>query len=49
MLKNMGLKDEGERIENAIMKVMKEGKWITGDVGGKAKTTEFTQAVIDNL
>lgn len=28
---------------------MKEGKYLTGDLGGKAKTTEFTQAIIDNL
>ena len=28
---------------------MKEGKWLTGDVGGKAKTTEYTQAIIDHL
>jgi len=28
---------------------MRERKWQTGDLGGKAKTTEFTQAVIDNL
>jgi len=25
---------------------MKEGKFLTGDLGGKAKTTEFTRAII---
>ena len=49
MLKNMGLRMYGEKIENSVMKVMKEGRWITGDLGGKAKTTEFTAAIIDNL
>ena len=49
MLKNMGMKNYADNIENAIFKVMAEGKWLTGDVGGKAKTTEFTQAIIDNL
>jgi len=28
---------------------MKEGKYLTGDLGGKAKTTEYTKAIIDNL
>jgi len=28
---------------------MKEGKHLTGDLGGKAKTTEYTKAIIDNL
>ncbi len=49
MLKNMGHTEYGNRIERSIFKVIKEGKWITGDLGGKGKTTEFTQAVIDNL
>lgn len=39
MLKNMGLRSYGDKIEDSVMKVMKEGRWITGDVGGKAKTT----------
>lgn len=39
MLKNMGLQSEGEKIEQSIFKVIKEGKYLTGDVGGKSKTT----------
>ena len=46
MLKNMGLNKFGEAIETSIFKVMKEGKHLTGDLGGKAKTTEFTKAII---
>jgi isocitrate dehydrogenase (NAD+) len=34
------------RIENALHKVYREGKTLTRDVGGKASTAEFTQAVI---
>jgi isocitrate dehydrogenase (NAD+) len=49
MLKNMGLMDYGLSIENSIMKVMKEGRWVTGDLGGKASTSEYTRAIIDNL
>ena len=49
MLKNMGLKTYGDKIEASVFKVMKEGKYLTGDLGGKAKTTEYTKAIIDNL
>lgn len=49
MLKNMGLTSYGQNIENSMMKVMEEGRWLTGDVGGKATTTQYTQAIIDNL
>ena len=34
------------RIENALHKVYREGKTLTRDVGGKASTAEFTEAVI---
>ena len=49
MLKSMGMHDFGKNIESAVFKVMAEGKWLTGDLGGKAKTTEFTKAIIENL
>jgi isocitrate dehydrogenase (NAD+) len=49
MLKSMKMNNYAVSIENSVMKVMREGKFMTGDLGGKAKTTEFTQAVIDNL
>jgi isocitrate dehydrogenase (NAD+) len=34
------------RIENALHKVYREGKVLTPDVGGKATTVEFTEAVV---
>ena len=49
MLKSMKLNHFANSIENSVFRVMREGKWLTGDLGGKAKTTEFTQAVIDYL
>lgn len=49
MLKAMGMRDFGNAIETSVFKVMKEGKYLTGDLGGKAKTTEFTKAIIENL
>jgi isocitrate dehydrogenase (NAD+) len=49
MLKSMKLNNYATAIENSVFKVMREGKYLTGDLGGKTKTTEFTQALIDNL
>jgi isocitrate dehydrogenase (NAD+) len=49
MLKSMKLNMYANSIEKAVFRVMREGKWLTGDLGGKAKTTEFTQVVIDYI
>lgn len=49
MLKSMKLNSYASRIENSVFKVMRERKHMTGDLGGKAKTTEYTRAIIDNL
>ncbi len=46
MLDHIGERAAGERIENALKKVYEEGKHVTKDVGGKAGTEEFTDAVI---
>ncbi|KAK5135642.1 NAD-dependent isocitrate dehydrogenase [Meristemomyces frigidus] len=49
MLQHMGLFEHAERIQAAIFKTLAEGTTITGDLGGKAKTHEYAQAVIGNL
>jgi isocitrate dehydrogenase (NAD+) len=66
MLRHMGLNSEAANIEQAIFKVLAEGKvcfvftphprpmtdtgqTITGDLGGKAKTYEYADAVIKAL
>ncbi|KAF1992404.1 alpha subunit of isocitrate dehydrogenase [Aulographum hederae CBS 113979] len=49
MLQHMGLFEHAERIQTAIFKVLAEGKTITGDLGGKAKTHEYAEAVIKAL
>jgi isocitrate dehydrogenase (NAD+) len=49
MLNHMGEQSAAERIEKALIKVYKEGKHVTKDVGGKAGTQEFTDAVIAAL
>jgi len=49
MLNHIGEQSAAERIEKALINVYKEGKHVTKDVGGKAGTEEFTDAVIAAL
>ena len=49
MLHHLGEPAAAERIEKALIKVYKEGKHVTKDVGGKAGTQQFTDAVIAAL
>jgi len=49
MLRHMGLNEYADRVESAIFKTLAQGKALTGDLGGKAKTHEYAQAIIDNL
>jgi len=49
MLSHIGERDAAKRLQGAIHAVYAEGCHLTGDVGGKASTTEFTDAVIRNL
>jgi len=49
MLDHLGLKEHAARFEAALMRVFTEGKTLTGDLGGKATTREFTDAVIAGL
>jgi isocitrate dehydrogenase (NAD+) len=37
------------RLQNAIYQVYAEAQHLTGDVGGNASTTEFTDAIIGHL
>jgi isocitrate dehydrogenase (NAD+) len=45
----MGLNDHALRIETAIFDTLAEGKALTGDLGGKAKTNEYAAAIIARL
>lgn len=45
----MKLNDYANRIENATYTVLEEGKYVTGDLGGKSTTTDYTKAIIDKL
>ena len=49
MLAHLGERDASTRLHNAIYQVYAEGRRLTGDVGGKASTAEFTDAVIGHL
>jgi isocitrate/isopropylmalate dehydrogenase len=49
MLEHLGEQAAAKRIEAALVKVYKEGKHVTRDVGGTAGTQEFTDAVIAAL
>jgi isocitrate dehydrogenase (NAD+) len=49
MLRHMGLNRQAEQIQNAVLGVIAEGKYRTGDLGGRSSTSEFTKAIIDKL
>lgn len=49
MLRHMGLTQEAARVEKAIFDTLAEGKALTGDLGGKAKTAEYANAIIQKL
>ena len=49
MLNHLGERSAAERLETALVKVYKDAKHLTKDVGGHAGTLEFTDAVIAAL
>ena len=49
MVDFLGLGEEGEAVEAAVADVLGEGRHLTPDLGGNAKTAEVTDAVIDRL
>jgi isocitrate dehydrogenase (NAD+) len=49
MLDHIGEQRAARRVEAAIARVLSEGKVRTGDLGGRASTSEYTQALIDAL
>jgi len=40
---------KAERVEKAVVTVLKEGKHLTPDLGGTLTTREVTEAIIDAL
>lgn len=49
MLRHMNLHEHAGKIEKAALSTIAEGKTITGDLGGKATTAEYTSAIIEKL
>ena len=49
MLRHMGLNEQADKIESAIFATLADGKYLTGDLGGKAKTSEYAKAIIERL
>ena len=49
MLRHLGENDAAVRIEKAMFEVFAEGKALTRDLGGTAKTNEFARAIVDKL
>ena len=45
----MGLFKHADVIEKAALGTIAEGKHITGDLGGKASTKEYTEAILSRL
>ncbi|KAA1081386.1 NAD-dependent isocitrate dehydrogenase [Puccinia graminis f. sp. tritici] len=49
MLRHMNLPQYADRIEKATLETIADGKHITGDLGGKASTQQYTEAILRRL
>ncbi|BFF99880.1 probable isocitrate dehydrogenase [Drosophila madeirensis] len=49
MLRHMELNSHADKIERAAFESIKEGKYLTGDLGGRAKCSEFTNEICIKL
>lgn len=49
MLRHCGLYEHAERIEKAVLGTIAKGTHITGDLGGKASTMQFTEKICEAL
>lgn len=49
MLKYLGEKDAADRVMKAIDEVLTEGKYLTYDLGGSAKSSEMGKAIAEKL
>jgi len=49
MLEHLGMREEAIALEKAVAAIFKEGKTLTYDLGGKATTTEFADAVLKKI
>jgi len=49
MLRHLGLSTFADKIQRSLFGVLEEGKFLTGDLGGKATTSEYVNAVCSRL
>jgi len=49
MLKYLKLENYALKMEKAIHKTLNDRKFLTSDIGGTSSTTEYTDAIINNL
>ncbi|HKP68027.1 MAG TPA: isocitrate dehydrogenase (NAD(+)) [Pyrinomonadaceae bacterium] len=49
MVRHLGEMDAAARIEKAMLDVFADGKVLTKDLGGTAKTNEFARAIVEKL
>ncbi|XP_020803455.1 probable isocitrate dehydrogenase [NAD] subunit alpha, mitochondrial isoform X2 [Drosophila serrata] len=49
MLRHMELNQYADKIERAAFETIKESKYLTGDLGGRAKCSEFTNEICAKL
>jgi isocitrate dehydrogenase (NAD+) len=49
MLRHVGHMEPATRIEEACLATIREGKYRTGDLGGKASTDDFTRAICERV
>jgi isocitrate dehydrogenase (NAD+) len=49
LLIHLGETSAANKLQSAVEDVYREGKHLTGDVGGSASTEEFTEAVVKNV
>ena len=46
MLRFLGEREAADRMEQAVRKVIAQGEVRTGDLGGKANTRQFVEAIV---
>jgi isocitrate dehydrogenase (NAD+) len=49
LLRHIGEDAAADRIESAVLCVLEKGEHLTRDLGGRATTTEITEAIIAAL
>jgi len=49
MLRHLQMSDKADRIEKACFDTIRDGKAITGDLGGKAKCSEYTAEICKRI